>query len=164
MAFEKALELLRKEFKPPYRDCVIIRVKINVENIGLFDSIVENSGRCCLPSTEKANHGEINLFVTPHLKEETLKNIKEEIEGFYDKEKLLLKEIKEKEKKIEAHLVKLKEFSSVDWESLENILKKIVEKKKEKIIKTRHVIADRHSEQGSWVVRKIQSLGLMFSL
>ena len=73
MAFEKALELLHKKFKPPYRDCVIIRVKINVENIGLFDSIVENSGRCCLPSTEKANHGEINLFVTPHLKEETLK-------------------------------------------------------------------------------------------
>ena len=34
-----------------------------------------------------------------------------------------------------------------------------MEKNKKKLSKPAHVIADKHREQGSWVVRKIQSLG-----
>jgi len=72
MGVRETLELLRKKYQPPTKVCHCITVHLKVENIGLFDAIVEYSGRCCLPSTEKAKQGKITLIVTPYKFEETL--------------------------------------------------------------------------------------------
>ncbi len=69
----KTLKLLREKYPIPRKDCHCITVHLKVENIGLFDAIVEHSSRCCLPSTEKARQGKVTLIVSPYFFEETLK-------------------------------------------------------------------------------------------
>jgi hypothetical protein len=73
MGVKETLNLLKEKYKVPRKDCVCITVTLLVENIGLFDAIVEHSGRCCLPSTEKAKQGVVKLIVSPYFVEETFK-------------------------------------------------------------------------------------------
>jgi len=73
MSVKEALKLLKEKYQPPRRDCHCITVALKVENIGLFDAIVEHSGRCCLPSTEKAKQGKVTLIVSPYFYEDTFK-------------------------------------------------------------------------------------------
>ena len=73
MGVKETLKLLREKYRVPRKDCYCITVTLKVENIGLFDAIVEHSGRCCLPSTEKAKQGKVTLIVSPYFLEETLK-------------------------------------------------------------------------------------------
>jgi hypothetical protein len=73
MGVKETLRLLKEKYQPPRKDCHCITVTLKVENIGLFDAIVEHSGRCCLPSTEKAKQGKVTLIVSPYFFEDTLK-------------------------------------------------------------------------------------------
>jgi len=73
MGVKETLKLLKEKYKVPRKDTCCITVTLKVENIGLFDAIVEHSGRCCLPSTEKAKQGKVTLIVSPYFFEETLK-------------------------------------------------------------------------------------------
>ncbi len=73
MAAKETLKVLREKYQPPIRECHCVTVRLKVENIGIFDAIVEHSGRCCLPSTEKARQGKVTLIISPYFFEETLK-------------------------------------------------------------------------------------------
>ena len=73
MGAKETLDLLREKYPVPRKDCTCITVTLKVENIGLFDAIVEHSGRCCLPSTEKAKQGKVTLIVSPYFVDETFK-------------------------------------------------------------------------------------------
>jgi len=73
MGVSETLKLLKEKYKVPRKDTHCITVTLKVENIGLFDAIVEHSGRCCLPSTEKAKQGKVTLIVSPYFFDETLK-------------------------------------------------------------------------------------------
>ncbi len=73
MGVSKTLKLLKEKYKIPRKDTYCITVTLKVENIGFFDAIVEHSGRCCLPSTEKAKQGKVTLIVSPYFFDETLK-------------------------------------------------------------------------------------------
>ena len=73
MGVKETLEVLKEKYRPPTKVCHCITVRLKVENIGLFDAIVEHSGRCCLPSTEKAKQGKVTLIVSPYFFDETLK-------------------------------------------------------------------------------------------
>ena len=72
MGAKETLRLLREKYSPPTKACHCITVRLKVENIGLFDAIVEHSGRCCLPSTEKAKQGKVTLIISPYYFENTL--------------------------------------------------------------------------------------------
>jgi len=76
MGVKETLKLLKERYAVPRKDCYCITVALKVENIGLFDAIVEHSERCCLPSTEKAKQGKVTLIVSPCFFEETLKILK----------------------------------------------------------------------------------------
>jgi hypothetical protein len=73
MPVNKTLQLLKEKYQPPRKDCVCITVTLKVENIGVFDAIVEHSGRCCLPSTERAKQGKVKLIISPYFVDYTLK-------------------------------------------------------------------------------------------
>jgi len=72
MGAKETLRLLREKYSPPTKVCHCITVRLKIENIGLFDAIVEHSGRCCLPSTEKAKQGKVTLIISPYYFENTL--------------------------------------------------------------------------------------------
>ncbi len=72
MGAKETLRLLREKYSPPTKVCHCITVRLKVGNIGLFDAIVEHSGRCCLPSTEKAKQGKVTLIISPYYFENTL--------------------------------------------------------------------------------------------
>ncbi len=72
MGAKEAVKVLREKYRPPTKVCHCITVRLKVENIGLFDAIVEHSGRCCLPSTERAKQGKVTLIVSPYFFESTL--------------------------------------------------------------------------------------------
>ena len=72
MAAKETLKLLKEKYTPPTKKCHCITVALKVENIGIFDAIVEHSERCCLPSTEKAKQGKVTLIVSPYFFDETL--------------------------------------------------------------------------------------------
>ncbi len=71
MSAKEALKLLKEKYKVPRKDCICLTVTLRVENIGVFDAIVEYSGRCCLPSTEKAKQGKVKLIISPYFVEYT---------------------------------------------------------------------------------------------
>ena len=73
MGAKEALQLLEDKYRPPTKVCHCVTVHLKVENIGIFDAIVEHSGRCCLPSTEKARQGKVTLIISPYFFEDTLK-------------------------------------------------------------------------------------------
>ena len=72
MAAKDTLKVLKEKYQPPTRECHCVTVRLKVENIGIFDAIVEHSGRCCLPSTEKARQGKVTLIISPYFFDETL--------------------------------------------------------------------------------------------
>lgn len=73
MGVKETVKVLRKRYRPPTQVCHCITVHLKVENIGLFDAIVEHSERCCLPSTEKAKQGKVTLIISPYFLERTFK-------------------------------------------------------------------------------------------
>ncbi len=73
MGADKTLKLLKEKYTPPFKSCYCITVTLKVENIGIFDAIVEHSSRCCLPSTEKAKQGKVKLIISPYFVEKTKK-------------------------------------------------------------------------------------------
>jgi hypothetical protein len=71
MGVKETLKLLKEKYRVSRKDCTCVTVTLKVENIGLFDAIVEHSGRCCLPSTEKAKQGKVTLIVSPYFVKDT---------------------------------------------------------------------------------------------
>ncbi|NPB05623.1 MAG: DUF4911 domain-containing protein [Aquificae bacterium] len=73
MGVRETLKVLKEKYPVPTRETHCVKVHLKVENVGLFDAIVEYSGRCCLPSTEGAKRGEVTLIVSPFMLDYTLK-------------------------------------------------------------------------------------------